>query len=299
MSAEKTLLESRGKLAMYEKVNSFDKNNKERIYNLLVLKGEALIKGYLLALKQGVCQGQNYSNFFTTMSNQIDLLLVYFINDEISASLHERGPLSALRDELIADFYKDEDFKRLEVAKQDLFQLFGARTDFIIGSNFLDFKVNTFSTFEFYVDELYEELTQIEPRSNKKEIELVKLIEKYSSEQDEEKKKGTLEKIKRVSFYVSSAEKISYVLSKCKMDKQERSELKTFLDYYRSQRNTVHNLGIHKGKSKSIEVDGIEIKLDENKPSYTENHNSAIFACRKLMDIYTIMLVNVRGITVF
>lgn len=45
MSAEKTLLESRGKLAMYEKVNSFDKNNKERIYNLLVLKGEALIKG--------------------------------------------------------------------------------------------------------------------------------------------------------------------------------------------------------------------------------------------------------------
>lgn len=30
---------------MYEKVNSFDTNIKERIYNLLVLKGEALIKG--------------------------------------------------------------------------------------------------------------------------------------------------------------------------------------------------------------------------------------------------------------
>lgn len=284
---------------MYEKVNSFDKNNKERIYNLLVLKGEALIKGHFLALKQGACEGQNYSNFFTTISNQIDLLLVYFINDEISASLHERGPLSALRDELIADFYKDEDFKKLEFAKQDLFELFSARTDFIIGSNFLDFKVNTFSTFEHYVDELYQELIQVEPRSNKKEIELVKLIEKYSSEKDEEKKKGMLEKIKGVSFYVSSAEKISYVFSKCKMEKQERSELRAFLDYYRSQRNTVHNLGIHKGQSKSIEVDGIEIKLDENNPSYTENHNSAIFACRKLMDIYEIMLLAVRGITVF
>ena len=83
------------------------------------------------------------------------------------------------------------------------------------------------------------------------------------------------------------------------MDKKERSELRVFLDYYRSQRNTVHNLGIHKGKSISIEVDGIEIKLDENNPSYTENHNSAIFACRKLMDIYEIMFATVRGITVF
>ncbi|WP_147459023.1 hypothetical protein [Pseudomonas sp. AOB-7] len=283
---------------MYEKVNSFDINNKERIYNLLVLKGEALIKGYFLALKQGACKGQPYSNFFTTMSNQIDLLLVYFINDEISASLHERGPLSELRDELIADFYQDEDFKRLEIAKQDLFELFGARTDFIIGSNFLDFTVNTFSTFEHYVDELYEELIQIEPRSNKKEIELVKLIEIYSSELDEDKKKCALEKIKGVNFYVSSAEKISYVFSKCNMDKQVRSELRDFLDHYRSQRNTVHNLGIHKGKSKSIEVDGIEIKLDESNPSFTENYNSAIFACRKLMDIYEIMLATVRGVVV-
>ncbi len=284
---------------MYEKVNPFDKNNKERIYNLLVLKGEALIKGHFLALKQGACEDQTYSNFFTAMSNQIDLLLVYFINDEISASLHERGPLSELRDELIADFYKEEDFKRLEIAKQDLFELFGERTDFIVGSNFLDFTVNTFSTFEHYVDELYEELTQIEPRSNKKEIELVKLIEKYSSETEKEKKKCTLEKIKGVSFYISSAEKISYVFSKCKIDKLKRSELREFLDHYRSQRNTVHNLGIHKGKSNAIEVDDIEIKLDESKPSFTENYNSAIFACRKLMETYEIMLKTVRGVVVY
>ncbi|EGR1122506.1 TPA: hypothetical protein ACPVXQ_004607 [Vibrio parahaemolyticus] len=284
---------------MYEKVNAFDTNNKERIYNLLVLKGEALIKGHFLAYKQGMVEGQGYSNFFTAISNQIDLLLVYFINDEISASLHERGPINELRDELIDEFYKDEDYKRLELAKNDLFDLFSKRTDFIIGSNFLDFKVNTFSVFECYVDELYEELITISPRSNKKEEELVKLIERYSSESDLEKKRLTLEKIKGVNFYVSSAEKINYVLSKCDMEKEELAKAREFLNYYRSQRNTVHNLGIHKGKSQTIVVDGIKINLEQDLPSFTNNHNSATFACRQLMKIYEVMLSRVRGVIVF
>ena len=284
---------------MYEKVNSFDTNNKERIYNLLVLKGDALIKGHFLARKQGMVEGQEYSNFFTAISNQIDLLLAYFINDEISASLHERGPINELRDELIDEFYKDEDCTRLEWAEKDLVDLFSKRTDFIIGSNFLDFKVSTFSVFECYVDELYEELITVSPRSNKKEEELVKLIERYSSESDLERKRLTLEKIKGVNFYISSAEKINYVLSKCDMEKGELAKAREFLNYYRSHRNTVHNLGIHKGKSQAIVVDGININLDQDLPSFTNNHNSATFACRQLMDIYKVMLSRVRGVNVF
>lgn len=284
---------------MYEKLNAFDKNNKKLIYNLLVLKGEALIKGQFLAYRQGVKDGEKHSNFFTTMSNQIDPLLIYFINDEISASLHERGPLIELRDELINELYKEEDYKRLEYAKEDLFDLFVNRTDFIIGSNFLDFKVNTFSVFESYVDALYEELISKIPRSNKKEDELVKLVETYGKEKKPDKKKTILAKIKNINFYVSSAEKINYVLSRCEIEKEELTKKRLFLDYYRSQRNTVHNLGVNKGRSQSIVVEEIEIKLDEGSPSYTADRNSAIHACRELMDIYEVMLLRVCGVIAF
>jgi hypothetical protein len=283
---------------MYDKATHFDKKNKEIIYNLLVIKGEALIKGQFLALKLGVSVGEIHSNFFTLIADQIDPLLVYFINDEITASLHERGPLTELQDEILNEYSKEEDFKPLEFAKEDLFYLFNNKTYFIIGSSFLDFKINTFSAFECYVVKLYENLISVTPRSNKNECKLIKLIEKYCNEVDADKKADSLSKIKDINFYISSAEKISYVLSKCKLEKSQLDDINKFIDYYRSQRNTVHNMGIHKGVSKSVTVEGIEINLEQDKPSYTSNHNSAIYACRKLMSIYEIMLENIVGITV-
>lgn len=154
--------------AMYEKVNPFDTNNKERIYNLLRLKGESLIKGHTLALKRNTDASGHYSNFFSAISDQIDLLLIYFLNDEISASLHERGPIKELIKEILEDHYSKSDLKELQVAQDDLFDLFVNRTDFIIGSNFLDFKISTYSTFEKYVVELYETQILKTARSNKK-----------------------------------------------------------------------------------------------------------------------------------
>jgi hypothetical protein len=38
----------------------FDKNNKERIYNLLILKGEALLKGEFLNMHQSEVSGEPY-----------------------------------------------------------------------------------------------------------------------------------------------------------------------------------------------------------------------------------------------
>ena len=138
---------------MHAQVNKFDANNKELIYNLLVLKGEALLKGQFLAMRKEMCYGEEYCNFFTAISDQIDTLLIYFLNDEISASLDERGPLRSLIEEVKKDHYIDEHFKRLQYAESDLPNLFANKTDFIIGSNLLDFKVNTFSAFKKSIDE--------------------------------------------------------------------------------------------------------------------------------------------------
>lgn len=284
---------------MYPQINEFDKNNKERIYNLLVLKGEALLKGQFLAMRQNKIIGEPYSNFFTAISDQVDPLLIYFINDEISASLLERGPLIRLIKEVKDSHYNDKHFKRLQYAENDLQDLFANRTDFIIGSNLLDFKVNTFSAFEKHVDELYEKLLLKKPRSDKKEKKLVELIGKYSESSDNDEKYLILEKIKRISFYVSSSEKIEYVLYKSGIQKEEADVARTFLNFYRNQRNTIHNLGVHKGESQAVIVNDIEIALENGEPSFTENHNSAIFACHKLMDIYESMHCSVTGETVF
>ena len=283
----------------YPRINKFDTNNKERIYNLLVLKGEALLKGQFLAMHQKIRNGEEYNNFFNAISDQTDTLVAYFINDEISASLPERGPLEILIGEVINNHYNDEHFKRLEYAKSDLKNLFANKTDFIIGSNLLDFKVNTFSVFEKYVGDLYDKLLLSNPRSNKKEKKLIELISNYSESNCEEDKVSILDKIKTISFYVSSAEKIEYVLSKSGIQKEQINETRSFLKLYRSQRNSIHNIGVHRGERQSVTVRNIEIVLDKDKPGYTENHNSAFFACHKLMDIYEIMHTSITGEVVF
>lgn len=161
----------------------------------------------------------------------------------------------------------------------------------------LDFKVSTFSVFENYIDEIYTELINIHPRSNKKENNLINLINQYANETDKEKRSFLLEKIKAINFYVSSAEKIDYVISSCKLTGQEKIDTLELIRYYRSQRNTIHNLGINKGKPISINIDEIEIRMDANSPSYTSDHNSAFHACRKLMDIYSLITTKTAELT--
>lgn len=280
-------------------MEKFDKNNKQRIYNLLVLKGEALMKGELLSIHQGSRSGELHSNFFTAISDQIDPLLIYFINDEISASLFERGPLIDLIEEAKNDHYSDMHFKRLQYAESDLQDLFANRTDYIIGSNFLDFKINTFSAFEKYVEQLYENLVVNKPRSNKKEKKLIELVMQYSIGANDQEKASILDKIKKISFYVSSSEKIEYVLSHSGIHKEEIDETRAFLNFYRNQRNTIHNLGVHKGENQSMVLNQIGVVMENGKPSYTENRNSAIYACHTLMDIYESMHCGITGERVF
>ncbi|MDH1379648.1 hypothetical protein N5J07_09325 [Comamonas aquatica] len=269
---------------MFDIIIDYDKNSKNRIYNLLVLKGESLIKANSLAISQGIKE-EGYSNFYSVISDQIDLLLSYYINDEITASLRDRGGLEGLIEEAINDYYEEEHYKRIEFAKGDLKNLFKWKTDFLVSSSLLDFKVSTYSAFEFYVEKLYEKLILIHPRSNKEEV-LISLIKNHPPNSSDEKIHDLVNKIKKISFYVSGSEKINYVISKSKLSKEEKKEAREFVSFYGSQRNTIHNLGIHKGESKSMTVEGIDITLNEGHACFTDNHNSTFFACRKLMDIY-------------
>lgn len=262
-----------------------DRNSNKRIYNLLILKGECLIKGHFSELRKGAAHGDNYSNFYTAMSDQVDTILTYFINEEISASLPNRGPLTSILDQAIEDNYEERHFKRLEFAKADLPDLFSSKTDFIIGSAFLDFKVGTYSAFEKHIGLLYD-IVAPKDRLERKEKELVKYICIYSSCTDESKKSSILKKIKNINFYLSGAEKIEYVLSKCRDNDLDIVETRNFLNFYRKQRNTVHNLGINEGEADSTTIKGIEISLGAKSASFTSDRNALIYAAKKLLRIY-------------
>ncbi len=262
-----------------------DRNSNKRIYNLLILKGECLIKGHFSELRKGAAHGDNYSNFYTAMSDQVDSILTYFINEEISASLPNRGPLTSILDQAIEDNYEERHFKRLELAKADLPDLFSSKTDFIIGSAFLDFKVGTYSAFEKHIGLLYD-IVAPKDRLERKEKELVKYICIYSSCTNESKKSSTLKKIKNINFYLSGAEKIEYVLSKCRDNDLDIVETRNFLNFYRKQRNTVHNLGINEGEADSTTIKGIEISLGAKSASFTSDRNALIYAAKKLLRIY-------------
>lgn len=284
---------------MITKTNEFDINNKVRIYNLMVLQGEALMRAQFMAHAMGIKPGEPCINFYSSIANQIDPLLVYFINDEITAALSERGLLIELRDELIKENYKEEDFKRLEYAKKDLQNLFRNRTNFVIGSSLLDFTIGTYSAFEMHISDIYEDLIQKKPRSDKKEKQLINLIAEYHTAKSHDVQKEIIDKIKKLNFYLSGSEKIIYTLSQCSFDKATRNEWLDFINHYREQRNTIHNLGIHKGKSKSLSVNGIDIILDNNKPSTTPDFNSTFFACQKLMKMYEVIVCDIYQMRIF
>ncbi|MFZ2726351.1 MAG: hypothetical protein WAX77_08885 [Methylococcaceae bacterium] len=74
---------------------------------------------------------------------------------------------------------------------------------------------------------------------------------------------------------------------------RDLSKDKETINFYRSYRNTIHNLGINKQKHSSSQVvKGIQISLNANEASYTENHNAGIFLCEELVEIYSAIINN-------
>jgi len=222
--------------------------------------------------------------FYSSMSDTIDNLLFFFLNDEVSASLDNRGPLG--------DIIDCEDFPLYKLVNSDVEKLFQERTDFIIGSYFLDFTVSSFSVFEKWICNMYEELRPRKPSKGKKAKRLEKLIEQYYQTSSPSEKSLILEKIMvGCSAYVSSSEKIEFCMSRLTNDyKRDVKKDKKIINLYRNQRNTIHNLGVHKNKSiEPISIKGIDMDLKEGLPSFTEDRNSHIYICDELVEIYRAM----------
>ena len=278
----------------------YDMNNSKRIYNLIVLKGKCLrYNNEQMQLVYSLFDPPAFflsNNFFSNMSDAIDSLLFFFLNDEVSESLHNRGPLGDIMASAVESHGEEIDLPSIRLAVPDIEELFRERTDFMLGSNFLDFTVSTFSVFEKWISNIYEELRERKLSKNKKAKKVKKLIRKYNASDDLGKEQVVREIMENCSSYVSGSEKIEFSMSMLTDEyKRDINRDKAIVKLYRSQRNTIHNLGVHNHKSVApISINNIELSLEEGLPYFTEDFNSNIYICDELVEIYRAMIENLK-----
>lgn len=274
---------------------SFDENNMKRIKALMKVKGHAL------SLNIG-----NINSFFSHFSNVVDIPLSYIINDEISNSLH-RGPIK----QLLEECHTCED-KEITTSVADMQDLFVNRADFLIGSLLLDFNVNAFSAFERWMCSAYDFIKPKYPSSNQKKKKLINYIKKYNlatnnqemneitnnpfESESESESEIILSKImNNCSNYVSSMEKIKFVLKKVSENYEPYKSLKQdieLIDFFSKVRNTVHTGGFNLTNSNySIIVSGEEHTLNSGEGFKSKSHADSILLWLKIIQTYTYVYV--------
>lgn len=263
----------------------FDKNQVDRILHLLVLKSRCLRQDSALRLHFN--DAKPAMTFFGAIALAVDNLLLAQLNDAVAACLHERGPTRALIEKII-DVAKANGIGIPQLAINDFPDLFRNRTDFIIGSCFLDFVVGTYSAFEMYMACIYEKLRLKYPRSGKQEKRVVRLIEKYNNAAPELKDEVVRCIIKEGGDYVSGAEKIEFVMSKLSTQyARDIAEDRKIIQFYANVRNSIHNLG--KSASKKdfrLPTIGADITLLSGKPMFSHDYSDITRLCGDLVEIY-------------
>lgn len=270
----------------YRQVQQFDRNQKDRILNLMQLKTKCLVLDNALRFSFSF-HGQA-SSFFTAISGAVDCLLFAQINEEATACLENGGPIGELLASVLSEAHdRKVPLQSIQVAMQDMESLFHDRGDFVLGSTYLDFIVSTYSAFEMYMAKVYNQLRLIHPSSGHRLKLLKKLITKYNKT-PEENKDQILGCIAKVSDFVSGREKIEFVLSKQpKENQRDRTKDLATVRFYSNTRNSIHELGVSTSREDflhSLE----DRKLTHNKGNalFTEDRSDIVRLCGELVDIY-------------
>lgn len=275
--------------------DDFDKNSMDRIYNLLVLKGKCLNYNRILISSASdshhIDAQTPLSTFFSSMSDVIDIFIINFINEEVSASRQEREPLCAIIDHIKCMCKTTDHEWYLAISTRDCIDLFSKRIDFYIGSSFVDFSVSTYSAFEFWVCKLYSDLKREKGSSGSKVRSIKKIIEENIGMGRIEStaiEQAATEIVGKYMSYISGSEKIDFVMSCAKQNYRRDIKHDSETIYFcRNMRNSIHNLGTHEGNN--ITIDGGDYgkaSLSTGNPAYCENFSINISLCADIVEIY-------------
>lgn len=279
----------------YQQVAKFDRYQKDRILNLMLLKTNCIERDN--ALRNAYSFHGVASSFFTAIVGAADCLLFAQINEEATACLENGGPIG----ELLASVVEDArcsgiPLERIQFALEDMQSLFRDRGAYVHGSTYLDFIVTTYSAFEFYMAKIYDAIRLKHPSSGSKLKKLKKVIKKYNEAAEKDKDK-ILEDIAKINNYVSGREKIEFILSKLPERSQgDRVRDLLAVQFYSNTRNSIHNLGIS-GSQVNSQCSLGERKLAHNvgEPLFTEDRSDIVRLCQELVNIYAYVVEENKG----
>ncbi|PKA72895.1 hypothetical protein ATI02_5997 [Pseudomonas baetica] len=287
---------------MYKKAIEFDRNNKSRIYQLIMLKGHCLFGDDMLDLDlrtEPRAEPRMGHTFFSDMSGAVDVLLYFFMNDEVTNCLPERGPLQELLAEVKQDNFQEEDERLFRMAMEGIREMYGNRVNDMIGRSFLDFTVSSYSVFEFWMARLYELIKETDAaRYEKKEKYVIQQMLNYQKAAGAGVEQQALRNIlEKGSPYMSGKGKVDHILSRISESSDEAVSDKAVVEFYGALRNTVHNLGIHKGhKDYSFSLASGDVTLNIGEPYKTSNWSTSIELCYRLIDIYNSAVVELKQV---
>lgn len=290
------------------RINNANENDPNKIhgkfiYSLLKLKARCLgeHRDLIYAMEEVYnCEIDSASSFFSNLSDQIDPLLVYFLNEEYSKKRSYKECLEPIIFNAIKENHQGHDFSlelNLKAARTDTEDVFENRMNFITSSNFLDFTVSSYSVFEKWMGKIYEALRTSEPSSGRKKLHMEKLVQQYGKAKDQEARDKILGKMMgNFSAYVSSSEMIQFVLARTNKEyPRDKDRDRKVIEFYGARRNTIHNLGTHTRKTiQPITIDETTIKLEHLRAAFTTDFNTLIDHCDELFHIYCEVMINLK-----
>lgn len=277
----------------------YDKIHGTFISDLMRLNGKCLTLHERL-INQAITKfghtHQSNVSFFSTMSDSINCMLLYLLNEEVSASYDNRYPLDGIiKNAMNLDVREGETEYWLR-AYEDVQELFRNRINSMTGSYFLDFTVSSYSVFEYWTCKVYDMVRDSYPSKEKKKKRLVCLIQKFIKSEDTGREEILDDIMSKCSSYVSSSEKINFILSHLSSEypRQVKDDLNTIRNYG-ARRNTIHNLGEHIHASlEPIESNGKRLEVEKGKGSFTNDFTLLVDQCEQLVEIYKTILDDLK-----
>ncbi|MEZ8338816.1 hypothetical protein [Vibrio atlanticus] len=271
-----------------------DANNLDRLEALISLKSRCLYWAEF-------CKYTSRSTFFSDLNDEVNIPLIYILNDEFT-NISGRDEIDLLirkctEKNKYFDFLeiKNSNFD-YEQVHRDLRDVYVWQTDNQNHMVITRFIVHAFSVFEFWVCKAYDAIKKQYKSKNSKmkrlESQLSKYVESYNANDSESMGRIKNEIFNKTNAYVSSREKIDFVLSKIDFvslkDEKKRDEAKELVSFLFNFRNTIHNVMVNKsGRDFKIETNSATVELlNDRSPNY-ENYAKFIHSIHLLVDLYS------------
>ena len=233
-------------------VSMVDANNLDRLKALISLKSRCLYWAEF-------CKYTSKSNFFSDFNDEVNIPLIYILNDEFT-NIIGRDDIDLLirkctdNNEYFDFLEKNNCNYDHELVRSDLQNVYVWGADNQNHMIITRFIVNAFSVFEFWVCKAYDVIKSSYESKNSKikklELQLKKYIEAYNSNDIDSLELIKNEIFTKTNSYISSREKIDFVLSKIEFvnlkDEGKCDKAKELVSFLFNFRNMIHNVMVNK-----------------------------------------------------